>query len=132
MGGDSGGKKKKGKAKDEPAIPGTGPMMEQPAFMGDNQNLLAQQLAAGGYGSMPDIMQMLTQTFTPMQVLNTQPGATGGGTPSTPASGGSGGGGSGSGEDGWSWEGTRGMLSRGGKPIFAIDMNGRAKRGFGP
>jgi hypothetical protein len=74
-GGSSGGKKTE-KKKDEPAIPGTGPMMSQPAFMGDNQSLLAQQLAAGGYGSMPDIMQMLTQTFTPMQVLNTQPGAT--------------------------------------------------------
>ena len=75
-GDDSNKKKKSSKAKDEPVIPGTGPMMTQPAFMGDNQNLLAQQLAAGGYGSMPDIMQMLTQTFTPMQVLDTRPGAT--------------------------------------------------------
>jgi hypothetical protein len=66
-GGSSGGKKKSEDKKAEPAIPGTGPMMTQPAFMGDNQSLLAQQLAAGGYGSMPDIMQMLTQTFTPMQ-----------------------------------------------------------------
>jgi hypothetical protein len=82
-GGSSGGKKKSDK-KAEPAIPGTGPMMTQPAFMGDNQNLLAQQLAAGGYGSMPDIMQMLTQTFTPMQVLNTQPGATPAPTTPTP------------------------------------------------
>jgi hypothetical protein len=53
-------------------IPGTSPMMTQPAFMGNNQNLLAQQLSAGGYGSMPDLMQMLTQTFTPMQVLDTR------------------------------------------------------------
>jgi hypothetical protein len=60
----------------EPAIPGTGPMMTQPAFMGDNQNMLAQQLAAGGYGAQPDLMAMLTQTFTPMQVLDTRPGAT--------------------------------------------------------
>jgi hypothetical protein len=75
MSGGSSGKKSTPK-KDEPsAIPGTGPMMTQPAFMGDNQNMLAQQLA-GGYGNMPDLMAMLTQTFTPMQVLNTQPGAT--------------------------------------------------------
>jgi hypothetical protein len=76
-----GSSKKKSEKKAEPAIPGTGPMMSQPAFMGDNQSLLAQQLAAGGYGSMPDLMQMLTQTFTPMQVLNTQPGATPAPTP---------------------------------------------------
>ena len=38
----------------------------------------------GGYGSMPDIMQMLTQTFTPMQVLDTRPGATPAPTTPTP------------------------------------------------
>ena len=85
MSGGSSGKKSTPK-KDEPsAIPGTGPMMTQPAFMGDNQNMLAQQLAAGGYGNMPDLMAMLTQTFTPMQVLDTRPGAAPApGTPSTP------------------------------------------------
>jgi hypothetical protein len=72
-GGGSSGKKKTETKAAEPAIPGTGPMMTQPAFMGDNQNMLAQQLAAGGYGNMPDIMAMLTQTFTPMQVLDTRP-----------------------------------------------------------
>jgi hypothetical protein len=103
-GGSSGGKKKSEDKKAEPAIPGTGPMMTQPAFMGDNQSLLAQQLAAGGYGSMPDIMQMLTQTFTPMQVLDTRPGATPApGIPSTPTTGGSGSG-PGSG-DGKEWRG---------------------------
>jgi len=85
-----GSDKKKTKAKDEPAIPGTGPMMTQPAFFGDNQNLLAQQLAAGGYGAEPDLMAMLTQMFTPMQILDTRPGATPAAapipTPSKPAS----------------------------------------------
>jgi hypothetical protein len=89
MSGGSSGKKSTPK-KDEPsAIPGTGPMMTQPAFMGDNQNMIAQQLAAGGFGTQPDLMTMLTQTFTPMQVLNTQPGATPAPTtpaPTTPAS----------------------------------------------
>jgi hypothetical protein len=84
MSGGSSGKKSTPK-KDEPsAIPGTGPMMTQPAFMGDNQNMLAQQLAAGGYGSMPDIMAMLTQTFTPMQVLDTRPVPPPSPTPATP------------------------------------------------
>ena len=83
MSGGSSSKKSTPK-KDEPStIPGTGPMMTQPAFMGDNQNMLAQQLAAGGYGTQPDLMAMLTQTFTPMQVLNTQPGAAP--APTTPA-----------------------------------------------
>ena len=71
-------------AQNEPSIPGTGPMMTQPAFMGDNQNMLAQQLAAGGYGNMPDIMAMLTQTFTPMQVLDTRPVPPPSPTPATP------------------------------------------------
>ncbi len=85
-GGSSSKPKTETKAAEPSTIPGTGAMMTQPAFMGDNQNLLAQQLAAGGYGSMPDIMAMLTQTFTPMQVLNTQPGATPApGIPSTPS-----------------------------------------------
>jgi hypothetical protein len=84
MSGGSSGKKSTPK-KDEPsAIPGTGPMMTQPAFMGDNQNMLAQQLAAGGFGTQPDLMAMLTQTFTPMQVLNTQPGAAPPPTTTTP------------------------------------------------
>jgi hypothetical protein len=84
MSGGSSGKKSTPK-KDEPsAIPGTGPMMTQPAFMGDNQNMLAQQLAAGGYGSMPDLMAMLTQTFTPMQVLDTRPVPPPSPTPATP------------------------------------------------
>ena len=82
-GGGSSKKKTETKAA-EPAIPGTGPMMTQPAFMGDNQNMLAQQLAAGGYGNMPDIMAMLTQTFTPMQVLDTRPIPPASPTPATP------------------------------------------------
>jgi len=82
MGGSSGSKPKTGTKKDEPTgtIPGTSPLMTQPAFIGDNQNLLAQQLAAGGYGQVPDLMSMLSQYFTPMQVLDTRPGA----APSTP------------------------------------------------
>jgi hypothetical protein len=83
MGGSSGSSNTKPK-KEEPSgtIPGTGPMMTQPAFIGDNQNLLAQQLAAGGYGNVPDLMTMLSNTFTPMQILDTRPGAVA--TPSTP------------------------------------------------
>lgn len=86
MGGSSGSDNKQQqsntKKADEP-IPGTSPLMMQPAFIGDNQNMLAQQLAAGGYGSMPDLMAMLSQTFNPMQVLDTRPGAVA--PPSTPA-----------------------------------------------
>jgi len=85
-GGDS--KPKTGTKKNEPtgAIPGTSPLMTQPAFIGDNQNMLAQQLAAGGYGQVPDLMSMLNQTFTPMRVLDTRPGAAP--APSTPSTGG--------------------------------------------
>jgi hypothetical protein len=74
-GGGSSKKKSSSSKKPEPAVPGSGPMMTQPAFMPGNDNLLAQQLAAGGYGSVPDLLAMFQQTFTPMQVLNTQPGA---------------------------------------------------------
>jgi hypothetical protein len=97
-GGGSSKKKSSSSKKAEPAIPGTGPMMTQPAFMPGNDNLLAQQLAAGGYGSVPDLLSMFQQTFTPLQVLNTQPGAAP--TPTTPqpsSSGGSSGGSGGSG-----------------------------------
>jgi len=84
MGGSSSSKPKTSGKTDEPSgtIPGTGAMMTQPAFMGDNQNMLAQQLAAGGYGQAPDLMSMLSQYFTDMQVLDTRPGAVA--TPSTP------------------------------------------------
>lgn len=84
MSGGGSDKPKTGTKKDEPSgtIPGTSPLMTQPAFIGDNQNMLAQQLAAGGYGAVPDLMSMLSQTFTPMQVLDTRPGAVA--TPSTP------------------------------------------------
>jgi hypothetical protein len=77
MGGSSGSKPKTDTKTNEPTgtIPGTSPLMTQPAFIGDNQNLLAQQLAAGGYGQVPDLIAMLSQTFTPMQVLDTRPGA---------------------------------------------------------
>lgn len=76
-----GSSNKKADKKAEPVVPGTSPLMTQPAFMPGNQNALAEQLAAGSYGSMPDIMQMLTQTFTPMQVLDTRPPP----APTTPA-----------------------------------------------
>lgn len=93
MGGSSGSSNKPTPKKDEPTgtIPGTGPMMTQPAFIGNNQNLLAQQIAAGGYGQVPDLMSMLTNTFTPMQILDTRPGAvTTPTTPTTPTTGGGG------------------------------------------
>lgn len=73
-------------SKDEP-MPGTGKTMTQQPFIGDSQNMLAQQLAAGGYGNAPDLMTMLSQTYSPMQVLDTRPGA----APTTPTTGGSGG-----------------------------------------
>ena len=86
MSGGSSSKKKTEDKKAEPTIPGTGAMMTQQPFMGDNQNLLAQQLAAGGYGNVPDLLAMFQQTFTPMQVLDTRPGATPApGIPSTPS-----------------------------------------------
>jgi len=87
-----GGSKPKTQTKtNEPkgSIPGTSPLMTQPAFIGDNQNMLAQQIAAGGYGQVPDLMSMLNQTFTPMQVLDTRPGAAST-TPTTPTTGGTG------------------------------------------
>lgn len=80
--GSDGGSKTTPKKDETTAIPGTGAMMTQPAFIGDNQNMLAQQLAAGGYGNVPDLMSMLSQTFTPMQILDTRPGAVS--TPTTP------------------------------------------------
>lgn len=121
-GGSSSKPKTETKAAEPSTIPGTGPMMTQPAFMGDNQNLLAQQLAAGGYGSMPDIMAMLTQTFTPMQVLNTQPGATPApgipSTPSTPSQPGGSGAGSGLG----------GMAKTRARQKWAADMEARGSQ----
>lgn len=73
MGGSS--KKSTSSKKEEPAIPGTGAMMTQPAFLPGNDTMLAEQLAAGGYGSAPDLLAAFQQTFTPMQLLDTRPGA---------------------------------------------------------
>lgn len=95
MGGSSGGSSKKWtdqfNKKDEAkgTVPGTSPLMTVQPFIGDSQNMLAQQLAAGGYGQVPDLMSMLSQTYSPMQVLDTRPGATPAPTtPTTPTTGG--------------------------------------------
>jgi hypothetical protein len=82
-GGGSSNKKKTETKKDEPVIPGTGP------FMPGAENALAQQLAAGYGGNPADFLAMFQQTYAPMQVLDTRPGATPApgipGTPSRPS-----------------------------------------------
>jgi len=89
-GGGSGGSKKKTETKkDEPVIPGTGPMMTQQPFMPGMDNALAQQLAMGYGGDPATYLAQLMQTYAPMQILDTRPGATPTpgtpGTPSTPS-----------------------------------------------
>lgn len=87
-GGGSSNKKSTPAKKEEPIIPGSGPMMTQPAFLPGMDTMLAQQLAAG-YGMNPnDLLAQFAQTFTPMQVLDTRPGAIPApGVPSTPSTG---------------------------------------------
>ena len=98
MPGGGSSKKKSSSKKDETPVPGSSPLMTQPAFMPGNDSLLAQQLAAGGYGSVPDLLAMFQQTFTPMQILDTRPGATPTPTTPPPGTGGGGGGTGGSGQ----------------------------------
>jgi hypothetical protein len=99
-GGGSSSKKKTEDKKAEPTVPGSGPMMTQQPFMPGMDTALAQQLAAGYGGNPADFLAMFQQTYAPMQVLDTRPGATSGGTSGT--TGGTSGGTSGGGaEDGW-------------------------------
>lgn len=85
-GGGSSSKKKTEAKKAEPVIPGTGPMMTQQPFMPGMDMALAQQLAAGYGGDPASFLAQFQQTYAPMQLLDTRPGAAPvPGTPSTPA-----------------------------------------------
>lgn len=86
-GGGSSSKKKTEAKKAEPVIPGTGPMMTQQPFMPGMDMALAQQLAAGYGGDPASFLAQFQQTYAPMQLLDTRPGASGPGTPGTPSSG---------------------------------------------
>lgn len=81
-----GSDKKSNKKKDEPvtAIPGTGAMMTQQPFMPGMDQALAQQLAAGYGGDPSAYLAQLMQTYAPMQILDTRPGATPAPTTPTP------------------------------------------------
>lgn len=77
MSGD-GSKKKTDTSKKDEALPDymTGTVTQQP-FMPGWDNMLAQQLQAGGYGSTNDLLSQFQQIYTPMQVLDTNPPAPG-------------------------------------------------------
>src|SRR5690348_4139784 len=62
-GGSSGGKKPSNK-KDEPAAPTPGSTV--PAFMPGMDNMIAQQLQAGGYGNANDLLGYFQQLYSPM------------------------------------------------------------------
>lgn len=68
-GGGSTSIKKTDKKKDEPAAPTPGPTV--PAFMPGMDNMLAQQLAAGGYGNPSDLLDYFQKIYSPM----TMPGS---------------------------------------------------------
>lgn len=74
-GGGSSSKKKTEAKKAEPVIPGTGPMMTQQPFMPGMDMALAQQLAAGYGGDPASFLTQFQQTYAPMQLLDTRPGA---------------------------------------------------------
>lgn len=73
MSGGGSSSKKKTDKKAEPVIPGTGPMMTQPAFMPGMDMALAQQLAAGYGGDPASFLAQFQQTYAPMQLLDTRP-----------------------------------------------------------
>ena len=63
------------KKKDTPATSPTQPMKTvQPAMPGQ-LDMLAQQLAMGGYGQSPDILSYLNQFYSPMRIPDYSPGA---------------------------------------------------------
>lgn len=93
-GGDS--KSKKSKKEESSGLPGymtEGPMVQP--FMPGWDNMISNQLAAGGYGSAPDLLTYIQQFYSPMQVPGASPAPAPGG-----GGGGSGGGGSKSGGNG--------------------------------
>jgi hypothetical protein len=108
----------------EPApAPTPGPTVQP--FMPGMDNMLAQQLAAGGYGNVGDLLSYFQQIYSPMTMpgSNTAPGTT-----TTPGAGS--GSGSGTVPAGWSWEGSRGTFSRGGgQPDWTIDLLGNRPGG---
>jgi hypothetical protein len=63
-GGSSSGGKKTSTKKDEPAAPTPGPTV--PAFMPGMDNMIAQQLQAGGYGNASDLLSYFQQLYSPM------------------------------------------------------------------
>lgn len=63
-GGSSSGGKKSSTKKDEPAAPTPGPTV--PAFMPGMDNMIAQQLQAGGYGNASDLLSYFQQLYSPM------------------------------------------------------------------
>lgn len=63
-----------------------------PAFMPGMDNMLAQQLSAGGYGAAPDLLAYMNAIHTPMQIPTTTmpPVSTGKDTKNKTSNGGSG------------------------------------------
>lgn len=66
-----GGSKKKKEEEVTPSEPM--PTRTVQPFVGDNQNMLAQQLAAGGYGDIASILASFAQTYAPMNVPDYSP-----------------------------------------------------------
>ena len=66
-----GGSKKKKEEEVTPSEPM--PTRTVQPFIGDNQNMLAQQLAAGGYGDLASILASFQQTYAPMNVPDYSP-----------------------------------------------------------
>lgn len=79
MGGSS-GKRTSATKTDEPKAQAT---YSQPAFMPGMDNMLAQQLAQGGYGDLSSLLASFAPIFTPMTLPDNRPVATP--APATPA-----------------------------------------------
>jgi hypothetical protein len=122
-GGSSSKKKTTPKAAEPAPAPTPGPTVQP--FMPGMDNMLAQQLAAGGYGNVGDLLSYFQQIYSPMTMpgSNTAPATT-----TTPGAGSGSGGGTV--PAGWSWEGGRGTFSRGGgEPDWTIDLIGNRPGG---
>jgi hypothetical protein len=123
MGDSSSSKKKTTPKAAEPApAPTPGPTVQP--FMPGMDNMLAQQLAAGGYGNVSDLLSYFQNIYSPMTMpgSNTAPATT-----TTPGAGS--GSGSGSVPDGWSWNGSVGTIGSGGQPVWSIDLLGNRPGG---
>jgi hypothetical protein len=102
----------------EPApAPTPGPTVQP--FMPGMDNMLAQQLAAGGYGNVGDLLSYFQNIYSPMTMpgSNTAPATSGGTTGGTSG---------GSVPDGWTQgaDRTEWIFNRGGRPAWQIDLNG--------